>query len=317
MRMKIARARRVVSSMRPTPYAAALAVLCIFVADTPASPLKLHGNNFYANCRFSHTNMDDPIVYPGEPGRSHAHTFFGNASTDARSTLASLRRAKTTTCKPAADTAAYWIPTLYVGTREIRPPKAQFYFNLRGYDQMHAFPAGLKVVAGNAHATRPQSTNVVYWACASSEMFRSAPLVRPPRSCADVPIKPKKGFFRACPTCPLVPLRSRRANGPLHLELHVNFPDCWDAKHLDSPDHRAHMAYSRGYVCPPSHPVKVPLIRLNVRYSLTGGRGVKLASGGVLTAHADFFNAWNEGFLKKLVATCFHDRPCNPEARSR
>jgi hypothetical protein len=261
--------------------------------------------------------MDDPIVYPGEPGRSHAHTFFGNASTDARSTLASLRRAKTTTCKPAADTAAYWIPTLYVGTREIRPPKAQFYFNLRGYDQMHAFPAGLKVVAGNAHATRPQSTNVVYWACASSEMFRSAPLVRPPRSCADVPIKPKKGFFRACPTCPLVPLRSRRANGPLHLELHVNFPDCWDGKHLDSPDHRAHMAYSRGYVCPPSHPVKVPLIRLNVRYSLTGGRGVKLASGGVLTAHADFFNAWNEGFLKKLVATCFHDRPCNPEARSR
>jgi Domain of unknown function (DUF1996) len=223
MRMKIGRARCVVSSMRLTPYAAALAVLCVFVAETTASPLKLHGNNFYANCRFSHWNMDDPIVYPGQPGRSHAHTFFGNASTDASSTLASLRAAKTT-CKPAADKAAYWIPTLYVGTREIRPPKAQFYFNLRGYDQMHAFPAGLKVVAGNAHTTRPQSTNVVYWACASSEMFRSAPLVRPPRSCANVPVKPKKGFFRACPTCPSVPLRSRRTNAPLHLELHVNSP---------------------------------------------------------------------------------------------
>jgi Domain of unknown function (DUF1996) len=316
MRMKIGRSRCVVSSMRLMPYAAALAVLLVFVADTPASLPKLHGNNFYANCRFSHTNMDDPIVYPGEPGKSHHHTFFGNASTDASSTLASLRRAKTT-CKPAADKAAYWVPTLYVGTREIRPPKAQFYFNLRGYDQMHPFPAGLEVVAGDAHATRPQSTNVVYWACASSEMFRSAPLLRPPRSCADVPVKPKKGFFRACATCPLVPLRSRRPTTPLHLELHVNFPDCWDGKHLDSPDHHSHMAYSRNYVCPPSHPVKVPLIRLNVRYSLTGGLGVHLASGGVLTGHADFLNAWNEAFLKKLVDTCFHDRPCDPKAMSR
>src|ERR1041385_2867738 len=98
MRMKTGRARCVVSGMRLIPYAAALVVLCAFVADTAASPPKLHGNNFYANCRFSHTNMDDPIVYPGEPGRSHHHTFFGNASTDASSTLASLRRAKTT-CK--------------------------------------------------------------------------------------------------------------------------------------------------------------------------------------------------------------------------
>jgi uncharacterized protein DUF1996 len=296
-------------------HAAALAALFAFVADTPASPRKLHGNNFYANCRFSHTSNDDPIVYPREPGRSHAHTFFGNASTNASSTLASLRRAKTT-CKPAADRAAYWIPTLYVGTREIRPAKAQFYFNLRGYDQMSPFPAGLKVVAGDAHAMRPQSTDVVYWACASSETLRSAPLVRPPRSCADVPVKARKGFLKPCSTCRSVPLPPRR-NAKLHLELHVNFPDCWDGKHLDSPDHRSHMAYSRRYVCPPSHPIKVPLIRLNVRYSLTGGEGVHVASGGVLTAHADFFNAWDEKFLKKLVDTCFHDRPCDPEAMSR
>jgi uncharacterized protein DUF1996 len=316
MCMKIGAGRCVVSSMRLIPYAATLAVLCVFVADTPASPPKLHGNNFYANCRFSHTNMDDPIVYPRRPGRSHAHTFFGNESTNAWSTLAGLRRAKTT-CKPPADKAAYWIPTLYVGTREIRPAKAQFYFNLRGYDRMSAFPAGLKVVAGNAHATRPQSTNVVYWACASSESLRSAPLVRPPRSCTRVPVKARKGFFKACPTCRPMPLRPRRRDAKLHLELHVNFPDCWDGKHLDSPDHRSHMAYSRAYVCPPSHPVKVPLIRLNVRYPLTGGAGVQLASGGVLTGHADFFNAWGENFLERLVDTCFHDRPCDPEAMSR
>jgi hypothetical protein len=77
------------------------------------------------------------------------------------------------------------------------------------------------------------------------------------------------------------------------------------------------MAYSRAYVCPASHPVKVPLIRLTVRYPIGGGKDVYLASGGVLTGHADFINAWNESFLRRLVDTCFHDRPCDPAAMSR
>ena len=45
----------------------------------------------------------------------------------------------------------------------------------------------------------------------------------------------------------------------------------------------------------------------------TERRGVYLSSGGVLTGHADFINAWDERFLEKLVDTCFDDRPCNPE----
>jgi hypothetical protein len=295
---------------------AALPSLLLVASDAPAGRTKLHGNNFYANCRFSHTNDDDPIVYPGQPGKSHPHTFFGNASTDASSTLASLRKARTT-CKPSADKAAYWVPTLFQGNREIRPEKGQFYFNLRGYDQLHPFPAGLKIIAGNAHAFSPQSTNVVYWACAASEGARSAPLVRPPKSCADVRLTRKKGFFKPCLTCPARPLPPPRGHQKRYLELHVNFPDCWDGKHLDTPDHQSHMAYSRAYVCPASHPVKVPLIRLTVRYPIGRGKDVYLASGGVLTGHADFINAWNESFLRRLVDTCFHDRPCDPAAMSR
>src|SRR5256885_5518022 len=104
--------------------------LLLLAAVAPHAPAKLHGNNFYANCRVSHTANDDPIVYPGRPGGSHAHTFFGNESTDAISTLASLRQAGTT-CRPKTDRSAYWVPTLYLGSREIRPMKGQFYFNLR------------------------------------------------------------------------------------------------------------------------------------------------------------------------------------------
>jgi hypothetical protein len=288
-----------------------IAALVPSSAAPAAQATKLHGNNFYANCRFSHTNRDDPIVYPGQPGRSHAHTFFGNESTDAGSTLPSLRRADTT-CKPAADKAAYWVPTLYRGTREVRPGKGQFYFNLRGYAQMHAFPAGLRMVAGNSHAARPQSTAVVHWACGGAGGLRSASLRTVPADCADVPLRPKKGFFKRCATCPATPIPVP-SHAKTYLELHVNFPDCWDGKHLDSPDHHSHMAYSRSYACPASHPVKVPLIRLMVRYPITGGRDVQLASGGQLTGHADFFNAWDETFLRKLVAECFHDRPCDPK----
>ena len=29
----------------------------------------LHGNNFFVNCRFSHTANDDPIVHPGTAGQ--------------------------------------------------------------------------------------------------------------------------------------------------------------------------------------------------------------------------------------------------------
>ena len=80
----------------------AVAAPLLIAGGAPAAgAAKLHGNNFYANCRFSHTNDDDPIVYPGRPGKSHRHTYFGNESTDASSTPASLREAQTT-CKPLA-----------------------------------------------------------------------------------------------------------------------------------------------------------------------------------------------------------------------
>jgi hypothetical protein len=282
----------------------ALAALALVAATAAPAGHKLHGNNFFSNCRFSHTANDDPIVFPRQPGFSHPHTFFGNASTDAYSTLATLRRAATT-CKPAADHAAYWVPTLFQNGHEVRPAKAQVYYVVFGYNQMHAFPAGLRMVAGDAHAMRPQSTRVVYWDCAGAMDVKSKPSVRAPRHCGvlsgSVLMRPA-GSTR---------FRHTIVHSKTALELHVNFPDCWDGVHLDSHDHHSHMAYSTNFVCPRSHPVKVPLIRLAIRYPIRSGAGVALASGGQLSGHADFFNAWDEQALERLVAACFHGRPCN------
>ena len=280
-------------------------LLLVAPALAGAAPRGLHGNNFFSNCAFSHMAPDDPIVHPRQPGTSHAHTFFGNETTNAFSTLASLRKGKTT-CRTKGDTAAYWIPTLYDRGSEVRPGKAQLYYVLRGYDQMHPFPPGLRVVAGDQHAKSPQSARTVYWSCDATGI--SARIGPRPSKCGVLSAR-FHGVVQRCAACPKQ--KNFMVRTKTWVELHVNFPDCWDGKHLDSPDHHSHMAYSTGYRCPASHPVKVPLIRMNIRYPLTDGRGVELASGSPVTAHADFYNAWDERALAKLVDACFHDRPCN------
>jgi hypothetical protein len=218
-------------------------------------------------CGFSHRNQDDPIVFPGLRGRSHDHTYFGNTSTNAFSTPAALRTAGTTTCRLRSDTAAYWAPTLFVQGRAVEPRGAVVYYVRRTLDAVQAFPAGLKIIAGNAAARAAQSRHVTSWSCGR-------------RSTASTTI----------PTC---------ATGSLRLQ--VNFPNCWDGSRLDSADHKAHMAYSTDGVCPASHPAEVPALTIVIHYGISGVSGAELSSGGQFSAHADFVNAWNQAKLSGLV----------------
>jgi hypothetical protein len=254
---------------------------------------RLHGQNFFSNCYFSHMARDDPIVYPNQPGVSHSHTFFGSESTNAASTATTLR-ASPTTCRRRADTAAYWVPTLYADGVPVKPTKGSAYFVLRSRGEMHAFPAGLKIVAGDPHARSRQSLAVTFWSCSIAEGTRWTR----PHACTT---REKRGKL------PFV-----QTNRKSLLQLDVFFPDCWDGRHLDSPDHRSHMAYSRNWTCPPSHPVKVPRLRFIVTYPIQVPKHLSLASGGIYSAHADFFNAWRQRALDRLVADCFAYRPaCN------
>jgi hypothetical protein len=215
---------------------------------------------------------DDPIVFPRQPGRSHHHTFFGNTTTNAASTPASLRAAGTTTCRIRSDTAAYWAPTLHVGGRAVEPLGAVAYYVRRTLGSVRAFPAGLEVIAGSATARSPQSLRVTSWSC---------------------------GFYGGAPESNTVPDcgDGRRAN----LRLQVNFPNCWDGRRLDSADHKSHLAYSVEGRCPASHPVAVPALLLRIFYPVSGAGNVELASGGQFSAHADFVNAWNQDVLERLV----------------
>ncbi|MBI0382890.1 DUF1996 domain-containing protein, partial [Streptomyces albiflaviniger] len=98
------------------------------VASSPRSanaPVRVA--EFVAECPFTHRLPDDPIVFPGLPGASHMHSFFGNDSTNAHTDLAALKRGRTS-CSPTTDLSSYWTPTLYAGGKEIEPTGTTFYY---------------------------------------------------------------------------------------------------------------------------------------------------------------------------------------------
>jgi hypothetical protein len=231
---------------------------------------------FVVKCAYSHTATDDPIVHLGMAGMSHSHDFFGNRTTNAASTVESLTGGATT-CNQRLDTAAYWAPTLYDHGAAVVPLGLVAYYRpAPGVDPatLQPFPAGLKMLAGDSMADGPQPVEAAAWTCGTSSDLQAEP-----------------------PDCPAdAPLRSR-----------LTFADCWDGKHLDSPDHRSHVTFSVDGHCPSSHPVPMPQLTLTVRYPVSGsGHDLTLASGPTDTVHGDFFNAWDQAELTSQVDLCLH-----------
>ncbi|MEI8240159.1 MAG: DUF1996 domain-containing protein [Actinomycetota bacterium] len=231
---------------------------------------------FLVECTYSHAASDDPIVFPGVPGASHLHMFFGNGSTNAHTTVESLAQGNTT-CDQQLDKAAYWAPALLKGSYVLTPVKSTAYYRAGLHvdpASVQPFPKGLVMVAGSAGATAPQPNSIVAWTCGSSSIRDVLP-----------------------PECV----------GDRNLRLVVTFPDCWDGAHLDSADHHHHVAYSSKGVCPEGYPVSVPQLQFAVEYPVTGPvAGLELSSGGLLTGHADFMNGWNERKLTEEVDLCLH-----------
>src|SRR4051812_38774980 len=130
-------------------------------AARPSAPdmRALQGVNFVGSCTFSHRAMDDPIVFPGFPGLSHDHSFVGNTTTSAASTLRTLR-AGSTTCKRGGETAAYGMPTLLLNAQPVEPRGATIYSRRKTLSPLRAFPAGFKLIAGDARATAPQDLKI-------------------------------------------------------------------------------------------------------------------------------------------------------------
>ena len=55
-----------------------------------------------------------------------------------------------------------------------------------------------------------------------------------------------------------------------------------------------------------SHPVAVPQLQVTIDYPPVDPEGLSLASGSILSGHADFWNVWDQDKLEGEVADCLN-----------
>lgn len=249
------------------------------VTPSTATPPHRYFHEFQANCAVSRTTLpDDPIVYPGQPGASHMHTFLGNTTTNAGTTLASLQ-AGGSSCSAPDDRSGYWMPTMYNGNQAILPVGPQVIYYKTGvldYTSVRPFPSGLRFLVGDMNASPAEFLAGSYegWECGNS--YHNA------------------DFPASCPA-------------GTQLNIRYQAPSCWDGIHLDSPDHKSHMAYPVDGRCTADHPVAVPMLEFKMAFPAGSDTSqVRLSSGRGYSFHYDFFNAWDPATLQAMVKQCIN-----------
>jgi len=251
---------------------------------------------FRIPCPYSHMAFDDPIVYPGRPGAAHLHTFFGNTGTNAASTEQSIRDTGNSTCLGGTvNRTAYWVPSMIDTStgKPIAPDSAVFYYK-QGYTLapssiIQPMPAGLRMIAGDPTNSKPGSPGVRF-------------------KCIGGPNNSNDQYGSAIPNCD--------AGAVVYQE--VFFPQCWDGRNLDSPDHKSHMSYvvqvNGAYACPSTHPVALPQVTFNIIYTVQtpgAAKAWRLSSDtydaslpGGYSSHGDWFNGWKKDISDAWNARC-------------
>ena len=264
-------------------------------------------------CSPSHNAYDDPIVYPGQRGKAHLHTFFGNSRADANSTYASLRTTGDSTCNNLLNRSSYWMPAMmhpsgkvvmpdYISIYYKRAPAGNPACSTFGVKACLSLPRGLRYVFGYnmLDPSKDDPAWARYWNCDGPGAV--------------------SGHFAT--------LRQAAAGCPVGARLGavVIGPPCWNGRDVDSADHRSHMAYPQddrmGHsICPTTHPYIVPSFQLGAWYTNDGTAanwrlssddmtGMRMEAGSTL--HADWFGAWEDSVLASWITNCIDKaRSCN------
>lgn len=261
-----------------------------YVATTVHGINKGRGQQlFTVDCKSSHFRPDDPIVFPDGAGASHTHEFFGDVGLNASSTTQDILDSKDgNTCEVGADRSAYWTPAAYQDGKRVEADNNKFYYKVGQVDPktIQPMPVGLRMIAGNANATGPQSKQAMYYFATSGEGKTTEPKTQ-------VSSGTKLFTTRA------------NENG---MRIRIAFPQCWDGEYLWLPK-TAHMSYAVNGKCPDTHPVPLLQLIFNIGYTdAYGGDGFKLSSGDWFTAHADFINGWHPTTFERLVDVCLRDK---------
>jgi hypothetical protein len=274
----------------PTGLPGSAVDLLATTAEQPV-PTGNGSGDFRTVCDFSHMSFDDPIVYPGQPGMSHLHAFFGNSGVNANSTASSIANTGNSTCRGGTiNRTGYWVPAM-IDTKDGTPltPSTLIVYYKTAYlvpgPSVKALPQGLRMIAGDSKGSTPQLYPTAFKCI--SPVTGEGPAATP-----------------SIPNCPV---------GQTLWQV-IIFPSCWDGVNLDSPDHKSHMAYANGGKCPTTHPVNVPEVTQSVLYPVTEANAPlrwRLSSDNYssslpagYSSHADWFNGWKPDVMDVWIKNC-------------
>ncbi|WVQ81576.1 hypothetical protein IAT38_003700 [Cryptococcus sp. DSM 104549] len=258
------------------------------------------------------TSRLDPLISPGEVS-GHVHSVVGSSAFSSNYDYDKSRAGKCTTANVGDDMSNYWIPQLYRkqdnGTFEIvKMNRVNTYYFMRrsGPDEeVHEFPSGFRMLAGNAKRTTYDAddyTNAaINYVCLGIDGSPATPAF-PEQSC------------------------------PQDLRAQVFFPNCWDGKN-EWLEGSAHVAYpvsgghEGGGPCPSTHPKRIMSLFYEFhfadQYDYKPGARVWANGDNVgYTLHGDFTTGWPLGLFPEIFeygATCnvmFELGTCPPLAKT-
>lgn len=270
-------------------------------------------------CELDKLAPDDPVVYPGQPGRSHEHNFYGNELINANSTFATLRGSGGSSCNhygdgtTAANRSGYWIPAMDDGKGHyVQPDYISLYYKRR--------PASDPIVSNPAN---PQYMGQAVELPTAIRFIFGYNMANPAAGTTGSPYFNCDGptavpghydSITAIATANACPAGNR-------IGFIIQGPACWDGVNLDTPDHRSHVSYASyggwGYLkCDAQHPYVMPELTLATWYTVTAGDDLslwhfssdemhpELAHGK--TGHADYFEAWSKPIKDMWEANCIN-----------
>jgi hypothetical protein len=261
---------------------------------------------FRFECEISHLGYDDPIVYPGQPGVSHLHHFFGNTSANAYSSYSILRQNGGGTCAGGrANRSGYWFPAVIdPGNVKVRKPDfiTVYYKTDRGEvaDSVY-IPRGLRLISGYDFANPGTDiSTIMHWGCEDGST------VGMPQTIAAI-----------SPACP--------SNQRIFVRL--DFPRCWDTVNLDTTNHRDHMSFGTAGACPSGWKFIPGITTIIVWFShdgssdystwyLSSDRFNGLALPGGTSFHSDWWGAWSPTVTLKWQDHCDGMTGLQPDIRS-